>query len=90
MKHDDDMTFSPDELDTLNIWQQKEEFYDQGVSTTEVWQTGWSEGWQDGARDQTRKIVQNLLKLGVATDIIAQAAEWSPGDVEAERASLKK
>ncbi len=34
MKHDDDMTFSPDELDTLNIWQQKEEFYDQGVSTT--------------------------------------------------------
>jgi hypothetical protein len=40
MKHDDDMTFSPDELDTLNIWQQKEEFYDQGISTTEVWQNG--------------------------------------------------
>ena len=77
MKHDDDMTFSPDELDTLNIWQQKEEFYDQGVSTTEVWH-------------QTRKIVQNLLKLGVGTEIIAQAAGWSSHDVEAERDSLKK
>ena len=90
MKHDDDMTFSPEELDTLNLWQQREDFYDETVSSTEVWQAGWSEGWQDGAREQTRKIVQNLLKLGVGSDIIAQAAEWSPGDVEAERNSLKK
>lgn len=86
----DNMEFSPEEQQVLDILNRKNEVYDNHVDPLGAWQSGWSEGWQEGAREQTEKMVQKLLKLGVAPEIIASAADWDLAMVQDVQAALAK